>query len=178
MALIQLPKQHGAWSILAAAFVLGSWFGGGPNFASLVLLIAVISAFIGWETYSGVIRSANTAHVINKNMLRSAHLLIALSILLGLWLVIAKGLKDMLLIGASALWLGWIGLELERRRKSHTIIGEFAGIAAMSLIAPAAEYCASSLLSGRTFGIYLMCTAFFGGSVFHVRFVVRQHKTR
>ena len=42
-----LPKQHGAWTVFIACFVIGSFAGAGFGLKSMILLVSVVAAFFG-----------------------------------------------------------------------------------------------------------------------------------
>ena len=97
-----------------------------------------------------------------------------LFLLTGAWLVLGYKLWLLGLLGIVGVGLAAFSLSLEKDKRDMTLGGQIINILGLSLIAPAAHYCASGSYSLKTLGVWLVCIPFFLGSVFHVRFLVRR----
>jgi hypothetical protein len=175
---IQIPKQHGAWSILGVSFLLGTFIEGPFRGRSLILLLSLLTGFVGWETYNAALRAKISMNARAKRLLRSSLALLGFSLISGLWLVFSHRLYGLVPLAGIMLALSGLALLLERRRKARTFFGEIIGILGLSMIVPGAAYCVSGEFSSRTVGLWALCAAFFAGSLFHVRFLVRNRQER
>lgn len=173
MGLIVIPKQHGAWSILIASFILGASLGGKFGIESILLLLAVLSIFLGRYTASGYFK-LSVSDAARKNLLAGLALFLAIFLLsAGLlvsiyrrWFLIPLGIVSFAITASS--------LFLAKKGKDLTFTGEITNILGLSLVAPAAEYTGRGIYSLRTFGLWLLCFFFFAGSVFRVRYLSRK----
>jgi hypothetical protein len=169
---LTVPRQHGAWTSLLSAYVLGTGTGGRFGIASVLLLGAVLAAFLGRQAaLLAFKRPAGTpgrAGLVLWTAVYAAAFLSAGVLLLSAW-----DLGYLLHLGATAFVLLAVTMALERRRRAFTPIAEGAGFLGLSLVAPAAEYAASGAFTVRTAAVGLMCAAFFIGSMIHVRFLLR-----
>lgn len=168
------PRQHGAWSILAAGFLLGmadqEW-----NLPSLLGLATVLGGFLARHTMALCLRPARSPS-LRSSLLPWAIGYTALASLLGGLLVVGFHRWLLLLWGAPALLLAALSVILERGRRDRTTAGELVGVLGLSLVIPAAAYTSSGILSVQTLGLWALGAIFFGGSVFHVRYLVRRRR--
>jgi hypothetical protein len=170
-----IPKQHGAWSILIACFILGTFVGASFGVNSVVLLIAIIFGYIARHAWNVFFRQ--TRNKKRKSEALGWSLTYSLvSFAGGAYLLLVAGLWDILQFALLALAVGVLTLILSRQRMEFTARGEIAGIMGLTLAAPAAELVASGELSSQTVGLYVLCLFFFAGSVYHVRYLVRSKK--
>lgn len=158
-----VPKQHGAWTVLIACFVIGSAVAPRFGLESILLFVSVIAAFLG--------RGA-----LGRYLCFSPWIMFYSGIFLlgGAWLVFGYNLRFLIPLGIAGLGLSAFSLVLEKDKKDMTLSGQVINILGLSLAAPAAEYCASGVYSLKTLGVWLVCISFFLGSLFHVRFLVRR----
>lgn len=168
-----LPRQHGAWSVLLLAYVLGLAVGG-PNPPALLLLPPLIAALPLRHTALLWLRAGSSG--------RRRPLAVWLAVY-GLVLI----LSGALLVGVYGRWLllppgalaGAVGLAsagLEQRRLDRTLGAELLGMVGLSLVVPATVYAASGEFGAATFGLWLLAALDFSGSVFQVRFIARGGK--
>ena len=66
-----------------------------------------------------------------------------------------------------------ISLHMVRERLERTEFGELVGIAGLTLAAPGAYYAASGETGAGAFFLWLLCSLYFGASVFYVKMRVR-----
>ncbi|MBM4388516.1 MAG: YwiC-like family protein [Deltaproteobacteria bacterium] len=169
-----LPRQHGAWSILAACYILGL-IGGAINGRSLLFALPVAAGFLARHTFSQFLR-------IKKPDVRKAllfpwlSLYAALSVLVPLFLIIYYGLWLLLPFGGILALLFAVSVILNRMRQEITVHGELTGIFGLSMIIPATIYAATGEMQKENIGLWFISFLFFSGSVFHVRYLVRSRE--
>lgn len=172
MGLIVIPKQHGAWSILIASFILGASLGGEFGIESILLLLAVLSVFLGRFTVSEYFK-LSVSDTARKNLFAWFTLFLAV-FLSGATLLVIKYRRWFLIpLGIVSFAITALSLSLAKKDRDLTFAGEITNILGLSLVAPAAEYTGRGIYSLRTFGLWLLCFFFFAGSVFRVRYLNR-----
>jgi 4-hydroxybenzoate polyprenyltransferase len=169
---VSVPRQHGAWSILLASYLVGVAALGGNVAPALVLLVAVVGGFMARHAIVSAVRMSEDD--LRKRAVEGWAALygvfgaLSAAVLLTVyhrWLLVP--------LGALALVPALVALILEQRRQDRTLAGELVGAVGLSLIAPLASYAASGTLEGRTWALWFLTAGFFAGSVFHIRYVVR-----
>lgn len=142
MALIVIPKQHGAWSILIASFILGASLGGKFGIESALLLLAVLSAFLGRYTASEYLKLP-VSDAARKNLfawlapLRGFALFLAIFLLGATLLVIKYSRWFLIPLGIVSFAITALSLYLAKKGKDLTLSGEITNILGLSLVAPA-----------------------------------------
>ncbi len=169
-----IPRQHGAWSVLISCLVLGMAIGGRLGAESVLLMVSVIAGFFAQHTASLYLRLLKKIDKRRKKVLAWAIGYSSLFLSVGALLIIWYDLWFLLLLGFLALLFIATTLILRQKRKEFTTAGELVEILGLSLVAPAAEYSTTGVFSTQTVGLWMICTFFFGGSVFHVRYLVRK----
>lgn len=170
---LTVPRQHGAWSALISCFILGTAVGGSFGMEAILLLVSVFTGFLARHSAALYLRLSRTDDN-RKKVLTLAIGYFSVFLSVGALLVIWYELRVFLLLGFFALVFLSIMLILEQQRREFTIMGELIGMVGLSLVAPAAEYSTTGVFSTQTVGLWIICSLFFGGSVFHVRYLVRK----
>ena len=174
---ISIPRQHGAWSMLIASYVLGVACAPAWSPASLVLLVATVLGFMARH-------AATTAARLSPGDERrlgvwgwaagyAAVAGIAVAVLMlgfGLWGLVPIGIAVAHFVGFSA--------AMERKRLDRTLLGELLGTIGLTLVVPAAAYVCTGTLDLRTWALFILATAFFFSAVFHVRYLTRSRSER
>jgi len=168
-----LPKQHGAWTVFIACFVIGSFAGAGFGLKSMILLVSVVAAFFG-RAALGLYLCLPQGEKKRKDLIAWIVFYSVMLLLSGAWLTARYELWLLGIMGIIGLALTALSLGLEKYKKDMTLSGQIINIFGLSLVSPAAEYCASGAYSSKTLGVWLVCILFFLGSLFHVRFLVRR----
>ncbi len=168
-----IPRQHGAWIALIACFIAGSGSGARFGWESMLLLSAVIAAFLGRGAL-GRYFCLSPEEQGRKDLIPWIIFYSGIFLLSGAWLVLGYKSRLLILLGIAGVGLSAFSLALEKDKKDMTLSGQMINILGLSLAAPAAEYCASGAYSLKTLGVWLVCVFFFLGSLFHVRFLVRR----
>ncbi|MFQ5456076.1 MAG: YwiC-like family protein [Nitrospirota bacterium] len=170
--LLTISRQYGGWSILISSFILGASVGRSFGQETLLLLFSAIAGFLTHHTltlYTRLPQNDNRKKVL---FLWTVGYL-SLFLIVGLLLVIWYKLYFLVLIGLLSIMAAAATLILMRYKKERTYIGEFLNIFGLSLIVPATEYTATGIFSLQTIGLWVISIFFFEGSVFHVRYLVR-----
>jgi hypothetical protein len=149
--------------------------GGNLGGETVLVLVSVIAGFLAQHTASLYLRLLKKIDKLRKKVLTWAIGYSSVFISAGALLIIWYDLWFLLLLGFLALLFIATTLILRQKRKEFTTAGELVEILGLSLVAPVAEYSATGVFSTQTVGLWVICTFFFGGSVFHVRYLVRKH---
>ena len=168
-----VPKQHGAWTVLIACFIIGAGVGARFSLEIIILWVSVIAAFLG-RGASGMYLPLSPEERRRQGLSAWIMFYFGIFLLSGAWLVLGYKLRLLGLLGSAGMGLAVFSLSLEKEKKDMTLGGQILSILGLSLIAPAAQYCVSGSYSLKTLGVWLVCIFFFLGSVFHVRFLVRR----
>lgn len=174
---LTVPRQHGAWSVLLVSFLLGTICQGRISGESLLLFASVLAGFLARHTIALLWRSPRSRHFW-PHLLTWAAGYTALALFFGGLLVWGFHRWLLLPLGGIALFFSALSVKLERDRKDRTVMGELVGLVGLCVVIPAAAYVASGLFSEQTWGLWAVGVIFFGGSVFHVRYVVRHRQER
>jgi hypothetical protein len=162
-----LPREHGGWVVLLVPLFVAMGAAGQWGARSALLLGAVLSFYLA--RYPLVLWARSRFGPFPENGLS----------VLSFWLVIGLGLGAVLTFGyrlyllvpfavAGALLL-MVHLMLVRYRNERTIVGEFLGIGALTLTAPAAFYAVTGNVATLAFLLWFVNAAYFGASVFYVK---------
>src|SRR3989339_810435 len=81
-----VPKQHGAWTVLIASFIIGSSVGARFSLEVILLLVSVIAAFLGRGAL-GMCSSLSPAERRTQGLSAWIMLYFGLFLLTGAWLV-------------------------------------------------------------------------------------------
>lgn len=168
-----IPKQHGAWTVLIACFVIGSCAEPGFGLRSVILLVSVIAVFFA-RAALGLYLCFPQGEEKRRGLIAWIMFYSGMLILSGAWLMARYELWLLGIMGVIGLSLAAFSLGLEKDKKDMTLAGQVINILGLSLVGPAGEYCASGAYSSNTLGVWLVCAPFFLGSVFHVRFLLRK----
>jgi hypothetical protein len=163
-AIAQLvPNQHGAWAALGAAYILGAFALANPGVATLLLALPLVCTFLA--RYAAARRNTPGAAVIAY---------VGISILVGLVLVFRFDRPLLVPMGIAGVAFVLLSLEIERRRRDRTTIGELVGMVFLSAALPAAAYTTAGAIDVGTIALWALIILFLWGSVFRVRYRVRK----
>jgi hypothetical protein len=168
------PKKHGAWSIFLVSIIIGTVSSTDFKLIPfLLLLVSSISGFLVRENFNLLLK-------LPKGDRRGKFLLISSSIHLILisftLLPLLIFYRYYLLIPFSllAVLLTLLSLYLSSKKMELTIPSEILGIFGLSLPIPAFYYILEGKLELESLYLFIFVFLFFSGSVFHVRYLVRQ----
>jgi len=166
------PREHGTWGMFFVPFAVGWLAAGRTSIAVLLLLVSAAAVFLSRENllfWWRVRRRGQDTAGCGKALLVCGLTAAAGGVALvggyGLWGVIPLGLIGVLVLAWNA--------ELAVRRQGRTVATEFLGIASSSLNAAGANYVAAGRWTLEAFWVWLLCTLYFGSSIFYVKLRVQ-----
>ncbi len=170
---LTVPRQHGAWTVAIASLLAGAGVAGKISLPLTILALAVGIGLCSRHAIGLLLRlSPGDPRRAPLRALALAYSSVFLAA--GAVLILGHGLWLLLPIGVIGTAVAVSGLANKDRNSDFTLKGQLQGIFGLSLVAPAAEYCASGDVTQQTLGLWLLCLAFFAGRPFHVRFFTRQ----
>jgi YwiC-like protein len=173
-----LPREHGAWLMLLAPFLIPLVAAPSPRlFRGCLLLVAAVSAF-GLQYVAGLIlRRRRIAPNAPWFALYLASLLAGL-----LPLVRVYRLSDLLLLaplGAVLFGINVAAMLLNpRRRFDRSLPGEIVGVLALTLTGPAAYVVACGRLDHLAWQLWVACVLHFTSGVFLVNLLLTASRTK
>ncbi|MBI4061755.1 MAG: YwiC-like family protein [Elusimicrobia bacterium] len=167
-----LPREHGSWALLIVPIAVGLL--GAPivsPVAAGLFVLGALAAFLLRTPLQALLARPGDRRALGWlafYSLLTAGTFFPLIALLGCWklLLFAAPLAALLAYNAAPNGSG--------RRLSA--LNEAAGVLGLCLGAPAAVYAASFELGPRAWSLWLLCSAFFLGPIFHVKMAALQHR--
>ena len=169
---ILLPREHGAWAMFAVPLLVGIGASGTWN-ADLLLLALTVSGFFLLR-YPLMLAIKSRAPDARRDAWRWSAIYTTLTAISGTWLLLAPHLWLLIPIGALGLATLLIYLLLAARRAEMSTAGEWLGIAGLALGAPAAYLVATRALDETALALYLLNALYFGGTIFYIKFKIRE----
>jgi YwiC-like protein len=167
-----LPREHGAWAMFAVPLLVGIGASGIWNANLLLLALTVLGFFL--MRYPLMLSIKSRAPGARRDAWRWSAIYAALTVISGVWLMLASRLWLLIPVGALGLATLGIYLLLAARRAETSTAGEWLGIAGLALGAPAAYLVATRLLDETALALYLLNVLYFGGTVLYIRFKIRE----
>src|SRR5215467_4145582 len=165
---LKLPKEHGAWAMLYAPFILGVAVAGRVNWPVLLLLLATTAVFISRESllvYWRARARGRDAAEAGKTLL----LYLALAAAFGSPLILAFELFWLVPLGLIGAALLLINGRQAARMEERSTTGEIMAIGGLTMTAPAAYYAASGRLDVTAFWLWLLSALYMASSVFYIK---------
>lgn len=141
-----LPAEHGAWVFLFTQLLIGVVLGGRMSFASSLLILTALSAFLARQRVTMIVKVPSRRRP--RGDLGPASFWLAVYRLVGLLTVAGllwMGYSYILLLAFPAvpvlIWHLWL---VSRRAERHQMLVEIAGGAVLALAAPAAYWVGKS----------------------------------
>lgn len=167
-----LPREHGAWAILIAPILVGLLIA--PAFSPLAAGLFVLGALAAFLVRAPL--QALLARPEDRKALKWLALYAALTAGSFFPLIAVLGRWKLLLFAVPAILLLAQNLTANRSGRRFSAFNEAAGVLGLCLGAPAACYAASFELGPRAWALWLLCSAFFLGPIFHVKMAALQHR--
>lgn len=170
-----LPREHGAWVMLATPLLTGLFLAPQWHPRALLLVIASLGAFLLHEPLGLLvkIRKHTNKEETRKSLWRWSFLYGAIGVIPLLWLILVD--KLYVLIPFSI--VGGIGLLLNlwfvKRREVMSYPSEIIGVTGLALAAPMIYFTASLTLDSTAWTIWLLNSLYFMGSIFYVKLKIR-----
>lgn len=175
MKKIPLPREHGAWFMLATPLLLGG--GLAPRWdASLCwLLVAALGVFLARHPLATLLKiRKHPRKDAQRRWLRRWLVLYSTPAMLAFgWLLLGKALWGLLPLALLASICLAVDLWLVTLRRSMSLHAELIGVCGLALSAPMAYYAACGQLDSKAFGLGLLNALYFAGSIFYVKLKVR-----
>ena len=167
-----IPREHGAWAVLYAPFLIGAASGGRFEVEILIFWVAVTAFFLARHPLSRLARLRVVESIdpdkfnywmrwfviyLGTGLAATVPLLFYYQ----LWYLIPLG-------GVSALVL-LAHLYLSTRRAERRLLGEFLGVAGLTLTAPGAYYVLQGRLDDVGFLLWFWNLLYFTSGIFYVK---------
>ncbi len=167
-----LPREHGAWAVLAAPILVGFAAAGGGSWG--IVLAFVCAALGGFCLRTPLQALLSPAPPAGAGAWLAVYALLAaagagvLFLRYERWSLLAFALPA----GAALAF----NLRQNLSRKALSLPNEIVGIAALCLGAPAAHYAGGGELSLTSAVVWTISFLYFVGPVFHVKMAALQHR--
>lgn len=172
-----LPREHGAWAMLAVSCLLGVLVGGRFDLQIASLGAAALLVFVSresllvWRRAQKRGRDARRAGWLFISYLALAAAASAPLLWTGLWFDLAP-------LGLAAAVLLIVNGEQGAQLEDRTIGSELLAIAGITLVAPAVHCAARGAWQLESLGLWLAAAAYFASSIFYVKLRVLDAHTR
>ncbi len=174
-----LPREHGAWAILAVSYFTGAFAGAEPLVAALFFPLALalfvarrpVVTWIAWQ-----LRRPAPAPLAGTAL--AFALAAAAGAAMLLFLVRAAGARSTLLLSLAALSLLALVTWRSLGRRDRSLSSEMAGLLLVTLSAPAAYFLAGGPNAGTAVTVWLLASAYFATGVLYVRLRLRGFSRR
>ncbi len=167
-----LPREHGAWAMFIIPLLLG--LGAARAFDWQVGLFAAAAFGFFLVRYPLMLAVKSRAVQTRQSALRWSALYGLVTAVAAVFLLLASRLWLLIPIGL----FGALSLLLYLWRAAHraemTTLGEWTGIAGLTLGAPGAYLVATHTLDATALTLYLLNLLYFGGTVLYIRYKVRE----
>jgi len=171
-AAVMLPREHGAWAMFIVPLIIGIGAGGQWDPNLLPLALTAFGFFLLRYPLMLLVKSRSAD--ARSSAARWSTFYAALAAASGIWLLLSTQLWPLIPIGA----LGFLSLAtylwLAARRAEMSLAGEWIGIAGLALGAPSAYLVATHAFDTTAIVLYLLNVLYFGGTVFYIKFKVRE----
>lgn len=169
---VPMPREHGAWAMLIVPVWVG--IGAAGVVSGPVILFALTAFGFFLLRYPLMLAIKSRAPAARANALRWSAAFLAFTLVWSAALVILS--PNWLLIPLGALGFASLAVYLwnSARRAEMTTAGEWTGIAGLALGAPGAYSVSTGRLDTTAVMLYLLNLFYFGGTVFYVKFKVRE----
>jgi hypothetical protein len=167
-----LPREHGAWAMFVAPLLVGIGAAGIVNFDLILFVLTAFGFFL--LRYPLMLAIKSKSNVARLTAWQWSAIYGALTIAAGAALLLTSQLWSLIPVGL----LGFISLAVylwyAAHRAEMSTTGEWVGIAGLVLGAPGAYLVATHRLDATAWALYFLNVLYFGGTVFYVKFRVRE----
>jgi len=168
-----LPRKHGAWSIFFISIFTGTFCS--KNFKLIpffLLFISALSGFLLRENISMFLKLRKEDERKGFILKISAFYFFLIFFTFSSLLIFYKYYL-LILISLLALFITLLSFYFSLNRKELTVSSEILGIFGLSLLLPAFYYISKGYMDRDGLFLFIFAFLFFTGSVFHVRYLVR-----
>lgn len=167
-----LPREHGAWAMFIVPLWVGISAAGVFNFEVALFALTAFGFFL--VRYPTMLALKNRARDLRRDAIRWSVMYGALTGIGAIALMAISQIALLIPLGALGALSLAIYLWHAARRVEMTLLGEWIGIAGLALGAPGAYLVATRALDTTAFAIYVLNVVYFGGTVFYIKFKVRE----
>lgn len=175
---IMLPAEHGAWVFLLSPLAIGLALGGRLTFASLLLVIAALAAFLVRQPVTIIVKALSGRRP--RNELGPAGFWLAVYGFAGVLAVVGMlflGDAYILLLSIPAIPVfGWHLWLVSRREERQQILVEMAGGAVLALAAPASYWVGKNQYDPLGWLLWVLTWLQTAGSIIFIYLRLKQRK--
>jgi len=171
-----LPREHGAWVMLAVPLLLGNILAPSWHPRSLLLILAVFSGFLARHPLSYLIKTRSRKRASRRKHQHTQWFLIytSFSMLAGGILLLVYRLDGILVFALVMLLCLALDMLYVSLRKSMSVQAESIGVFGLALCAPMSMYVASGQVSMEGFLLGMLVALYFVGSILYIRLKARR----
>lgn len=166
------PREHGTWGMFFIPFAVGWLAAGHTTFAVPILLVSATAVFMSRENLLFWWRARRRGQDPGDSG-KALVVCAAVAAAGGLAMAAGFGLYGVIPLGIAGVLMLALNAELAVRRQGRTVATEFLGVASSSLNAAGANYAATGHWTAQAFWVWLLCTLYFGSSIFYVKLRVQ-----
>lgn len=172
-----LPREHGAWAMFIVPLVVGLAIGARRNQLDgcITTLLFVLAAFGFFLVRYPLMLLIKTRHSnAEGNVLLWSGIYGAVAFVGGVAALILTQVWELVIIGLIGGGLLGIHLWLAARRQEMSVVGQWSAIAGATLAAPGAYLLYAHRFDTTAAMLYVLSFLFFGGTVYYIKFKVRE----
>jgi len=164
---LMLPKEHGAWAMWIAPYIVGigisdfQWF-------HIPLLISIFFAYIAISPFLQGIRKTNE----RKQLWQLASQYILIASIIGIPIILFYPKLIIIIIGIIPILL--INIFYTKSKNERSLLNDFFAILALNSTLFASYYLGALQYDFMALYTYLLMVSFFIGSVFYVKTIYRE----
>ncbi|MBI5301636.1 MAG: YwiC-like family protein [Chloroflexi bacterium] len=169
---VNFPREHGAWAMFLVPLCVGIAAGKTINVATILFALTAFGFFLLRYPLMLTFRSRDAS--VRRAAIRWSIIYAAITGIGGVALFVMTQLWLLLPFAALGALTLAIYLWLASRRAEMSLAGEWLGIAGLALGAPGAYLVATRALDETALALYILNALYFGGTIFYVKFKVRE----
>jgi hypothetical protein len=167
-----LPKEHGTWAMLLVPFVVGSGVARRCDVVQVLLLVAVVIAFLLYTQAAGWFRAIRTPAASSpaRGAVRTRLAALALAATLAaIPALTALPPRDVLALAIVTAGIGIAVVAALAARRERALAGQLLAPVGLGFSAVVAHAVARRALEPLAFALWALCALFFVGGVLYVR---------
>lgn len=162
-----LPKEHGAWAMWIAPYIIGIFLSE-FKWVHIIMLIAIFFAYISISPFLQGIRRP----VERKEMWKYSFYYLSIAGLLGLPILFFYPKLTFLLLVILPFLL--INIFYVKRRKERAFTNDLAAVFALSSTIMVSYFIGAEQYDAKMFSAWILTVLFFLGSIFYVKSAIRE----
>lgn len=162
-----IPKEHGAWAMWIAPYIIGMLLAG-PKWIHLLLLISIFFAYISVTPLLQGIRRPKE----QKEMFKLSFIYLLIAGILGFPVLINHPKLLFILLLVAPFFA--INIYFVRIKRERAFLNDLAGVIGLSSTLLVAYYIGLKEFSTEIFIVWLLIILFFVGSIFFVKSKIRE----